>query len=273
MTIDRYIIISVLFHFLFMGILGITYSTPATSEKIFNVDLVGPVDVQKSIVQKRSKPVLKKPAPPLTKAKPVLKRRRRRPPDKNILPETLLGKGTGHEQNKISPGKESDKSQDNKYIESDNALSSPKKEEGTLPEGKDGIALFPKSSLFDKKTIDKFARRSPPTSQGLTFSSEFKNRGYMKMLKERIESIWKYPKEAARLGISGDLYLKFKIKRDGSLGDVELVRTSGYRDFDEAAIKALKDGQPYWPLPDDWEKDELEINGHFIYVFGATYVM
>ena len=54
---------------------------------------------------------------------------------------------------------------------------------------------------------------------------------------------------------------------------LELVRTSGYRDFDEAAIKALKDGQPYWPLPDDWEKDELEINGHFIYVFGSTYVM
>jgi protein TonB len=93
------------------------------------------------------------------------------------------------------------------------------------------------------------------------------------MLKEKIEQIWKYPKEAARLGVSGDLYIKFAIKRDGKLGKVEVSRTSGYRYLDEAVMKALKDGAPYWPLPDDWEEKDLEINGHFIYIFGGTYVM
>jgi len=93
------------------------------------------------------------------------------------------------------------------------------------------------------------------------------------MLKDRIESIWKYPKEAARRGISGDLYIEFSIKRDGSLGEVRLIRTSGYKDLDKAAMKALKDGEPYWPLPDNWKGDDLSITGHFIYITGKFYVM
>ena len=93
------------------------------------------------------------------------------------------------------------------------------------------------------------------------------------MLKEKIESIWQYPKEAARLGLSGDLYIKFTIKRDGKLGEIDLLRTSGHKDLDEAAMKALKDAEPFWPLPADWEKDDLEINGHFIYVYGSAFIM
>ncbi|MBI5664700.1 MAG: energy transducer TonB [Nitrospirae bacterium] len=92
----------------------------------------------------------------------------------------------------------------------------------------------------------------------------------MRMLKERIESIWQYPKEAARMGLSGDLYMKFTIRKDGRLGEVELLRTSGFKDLDEAAIKAVKKAEPFWPLPDDWDKDDLEIKGHFIYIFGDT---
>jgi len=86
------------------------------------------------------------------------------------------------------------------------------------------------------------------------------------MLKEKIEGIWIYPPEAARLGISGDLYINFVIKRDGKLGEVEVVRTSGFRELDKAAVKALKDAEPFWPLPEDWEKEDLEIKGHFIYI-------
>jgi protein TonB len=93
------------------------------------------------------------------------------------------------------------------------------------------------------------------------------------MLKERIEDIWKYPKEAAQKGLSGELYIKFSINKDGRLGETEIVRTSGHRELDEAAMKALKNAEPFWPLPDDWDKDTLEIKGHFIYIFGDTLVM
>ena len=107
----------------------------------------------------------------------------------------------------------------------------------------------------------------------ITFDTrEFKYQGYMARLKEKIESIWQYPRSAAERGIYGDLYIRFSIKKDGSLGRVDLVRTSGYRDLDEAAFKALRDASPFWPLPKEWDTEEFIIEGHFIYTLYGYYI-
>lgn len=88
---------------------------------------------------------------------------------------------------------------------------------------------------------------------------------YDRKLKERIEHIWIYPPSAAARGISGDLLIRFTIMKNGKLGAVELIRTSGHKDLDDAAIKALKDASPFWPLPESWGMDSYTIDGHFIY--------
>lgn len=88
---------------------------------------------------------------------------------------------------------------------------------------------------------------------------------YDRKLKERIEHIWIYPPSAAARGISGDLLIRFTIMKNGKLGAVDLVRTSGHKDLDDAAIKALKDASPFWPLPESWGMDSYSIDGHFIY--------
>jgi periplasmic protein TonB len=88
---------------------------------------------------------------------------------------------------------------------------------------------------------------------------------YDMKLKERIEHIWIYPPSAAARGISGDLVIRFTIMKNGKLGAVELVRTSGHKDLDDAAIKALQDASPFWPLPESWGMDSYTIDGHFIY--------
>jgi len=131
------------------------------------------------------------------------------------------------------------------------------------------------SFLFDKETIEKYAKKDIERKEkGLTFEApELRHRGYMSMLKEKIENVWKYPEDAALKGITGDLYIMFSILRDGRLGEARVVRTSGFRDLDDAALRAVKDAEPYWPLPDDWEEDELPITGHFIYVIGGGYIL
>jgi periplasmic protein TonB len=88
---------------------------------------------------------------------------------------------------------------------------------------------------------------------------------YDRKLKERIEHIWIYPPSAAARGISGDLVIRFTIMKNGKLGAVELIRTSGHKDLDDAAIKALQDASPFWPLPESWGMDAYTIDGHFIY--------
>lgn len=135
-----------------------------------------------------------------------------------------------------------------------------------------------KPDIFDKDIISKLTNnkkinKDNDSSRVLSFSSkEFNDWGYLQRLKEKIERIWQYPLEAAERGIFGDLYIKFIIDRNGKLISIELLRTSGYRMLDDAAIKALKDAQPFWPLPDDWEKDSLTITGHFIYTLRGFYL-
>jgi len=261
MKFSSYISVSVIFHLTLILLLAMVSYSDKTYTDIFDVDVVAPFEpVQQDTVQK-IKPPLKK------RKKPVLVKKHR-PPEKNLKPNTLFDENTG-------PSDSANQSPEQAHKENDKeSVTALQKEDAFTQPGKDAITTIPPSALFDRKTIDKFASKGPAKDKGLTFEApELNNRGYMRLLREKIENIWKYPREAARLGRSGDLYIKFSIKKNGWLGKVELIRTSGHRELDEAAIKALKDAQPYWPLPDDWKDDELEINGHFIYVYGTTYLL
>lgn len=129
--------------------------------------------------------------------------------------------------------------------------------------------------------IDRLARRferkerkrKGNRDKGITFDAdELRYRSYLMKLKSRIEHIWVYPRELAQRGIFGDLYIQFTIRKDGSLGSVKLLRTSGYSELDEAAMRALREGAPYWPLPEKWEEEAITITGHFIYTLSGFYI-
>ncbi|OGW39252.1 MAG: hypothetical protein A2Y97_00965 [Nitrospirae bacterium RBG_13_39_12] len=146
-------------------------------------------------------------------------------------------------------------------------------------EGSDKLSPPIRERLFDKGVIGDIAKRdiekkdSEKKDTKLTFDTkDYRFMIYNKKLKERIESIWFYPPDAAAKGIYGDLIIKFIIKKNGKLGTVELVRTSGHKNLDDAAIKALRDGEPYWPLPDEWGMEAYTIEGHFIYSIYGYYI-
>jgi protein TonB len=154
------------------------------------------------------------------------------------------------------------------------------KENGEQLSGKSlqpGVQQTPiRDRLFDRDIIAKLSKKDQEgikNGSSITFDSEeFKYYGYMQRLKEKIESIWKYPSDSAARGEYGDLYIQFTIKKNGKIGAVELVKTSGYPSLDTAAIKALREADPYWPLPDAMGKESLTITGHFVYVHGGYYI-
>jgi protein TonB len=143
---------------------------------------------------------------------------------------------------------------------------------------------LPREKLFDRNIIGDLAKRDiereknerekmQGKGRSLTFDTkDYKFLLYNERLKERIESIWIYPHDAATRGIYGDLIIRFTIKKNGTLGAIELVRTSGHQNLDEAAMKALKDGEPYWPLPEEWGMDAYTIVGHFVYTIYGYYI-
>jgi protein TonB len=148
---------------------------------------------------------------------------------------------------------------------------------GAQKPDKPGIPAI--NRLFDKNIIGDLAKRETEKKEKerkestLTFdTSKYRFSTYNERLKEQIENIWIYPSEEAARGIYGELIIRFTIKKNGRLGAVELVRTSGYKSLDDAAIKALRDGEPYWPLPNAWGMDAYTIEGHFIYTIYGYYV-
>ena len=127
-----------------------------------------------------------------------------------------------------------------------------------------------RGKLFDPKIIGDIAKKDvteeSKKDDAITFDTrEYRYAGYMRKLKEKIENIWIYPPEARARGLYGDLKIRFVIEKDGRIGLIELVRTSGYKMLDDAAMKALKDGEPYWPLPEEWGMESYPVLGHFIY--------
>lgn len=136
-----------------------------------------------------------------------------------------------------------------------------------------------REQLFDRNVITELAKRHQEDEEkkkqkkSFTFdATDYKFLIYNQKLKERIESIWKYPPEAASRGIYGDLIIRFTILKNGRLGKIELVRTSGHEDLDDAAMKALKDAAPFWPIPNEWEMESYTIVGHFVYTIYGYYV-
>ncbi len=238
---------------------------------LYNVNIVGPFEEKKELPPPEKKNFQRPPAPT---GKPAPKKLLDTTP-----PKTLFGEGKDSEYPKFKNHDRAVEEQSgikNSTGSGRDAGVTSSDKEGILPEG--GKGLSEKPNFFDKETIEKYARKGTEEGigekKGLTFDApELKHRGFMRKLKEKIESVWKYPEEAARRGISGDLYISFSIHKNGSLGEVKLERTSGYSDLDKAAMKALRDAAPYWPLPDDLKEDELSITGHFIYVFGTPYIM
>ena len=273
-------------HLLLLGYFGMMHSTES-EPKVFNVNIVSPADITQDsdtegeVIIPKETAVQKQPVP---ERKPVIVKRRPRPVDidNSVKPDVVFGEGLGEAQKDTSGSEMKEDSAKPKGLDSGRA------EKEVLPSGldestppvSDGPALSPGDFLFDKQTIEKYASKGTREGAGIQdgkgfmfYAPEFKNRAYMRMLRDRIESIWKYPEEAARRRLTGDLYIKFVIRKNGKLDKVELVRTSGYRELDEAAIQALKRAEPYWPLPENYDKEVLEITGHFIYVIGSPYVM
>ena len=96
-------------------------------------------------------------------------------------------------------------------------------------------------------------------------SPDPKYQDYFKILRERIQSKWTYPREAGDRGIGGSLLIEFHIAKDGRLAYLEIRRSSGLEVLDEYAVNAIKLAQPFPPVPDNLAKQVLPINGNFVY--------
>lgn len=96
-----------------------------------------------------------------------------------------------------------------------------------------------------------------------TSAKQAADAAYLLDWRRRLEAVGNkyYPEASVRYGLYGDLRLLVVIRKDGSLEDIQVLKSSGYAVLDEAAIKIVRMGAPYSPFPPELAAttDKLEI--------------
>jgi protein TonB len=90
-----------------------------------------------------------------------------------------------------------------------------------------------------------------PAPQVLPLEEQFEfttAREYFEMLNLRIHSFKEYPESAKSRHLEGRVKVQFVVSEDGSLADIKVLKSSRYKNLDEAAVAAVKRASPF-PRP------------------------
>jgi periplasmic protein TonB len=74
-------------------------------------------------------------------------------------------------------------------------------------------------------------------------------RTYTEMVQKQIEAVKQYPKRAQRRNEQGVVTIVFTIGKDGKIVSANIIKSSGSRILDGAALDAVKKASPFTPPP------------------------
>lgn len=103
------------------------------------------------------------------------------------------------------------------------------------------------------------ARLAPLMTQDIRY------RGYRDALWQRIDERLFYPEAAAAEKVRAKVVLRFEVTRDGHLATLEILKSSGYRLFDEEALMAVRRAAPFPRFPPAITANRLAIKSEILY--------
>ncbi|MDH5832206.1 TonB family protein [Luteimonas sp. M1R5S18] len=134
-----------------------------------------------------------------------------------------------------------------------NADARPQADDSALPRGEQKIErdlamarlaaeIHLRSERYAKRPKRKFVSAS---------TQEWAYAGYLRDWVDRVQRVGNlnYPDEARRRQLAGELVISVAIRRDGSVERADIIRSSGIRLLDDAALRIARLAEPYPPLP------------------------
>ncbi len=88
---------------------------------------------------------------------------------------------------------------------------------------------------------------------------------FFRRFRANIYNVWNYPEAARQREEQGVCLLRIVVSRQGTIDDVQLLESTGSRTLDDEAIRAVRKGQPYGPLPSVYPHPQLNIMAYFRY--------
>ena len=87
-----------------------------------------------------------------------------------------------------------------------------------------------------------------PQAQSINVEKEFLDAHLGEIRALLIQNL-KYPRNAQRLKMQGEVRVSFRLKSDGSVENIEIIKSSGFELLDEDAKALIKNTAPQFPKP------------------------
>jgi len=94
-------------------------------------------------------------------------------------------------------------------------------------------------------------------------SSTFPYLYYLKILKNKIYENWKPPLSIDTPEQTENAIIFFKILKSGDIVDPKIEKSSGFRFFDQSALRAVIQASPLPPLPQEFQEEFLGVHMGF----------
>ncbi len=88
---------------------------------------------------------------------------------------------------------------------------------------------------------------------------------FLRRFETAVYGVWRYPADAARLGIEGVTPVRITFNRQGEIVSVELLNSSGSKILDEEVLRALRQIGPVGAFPKGYDKNEFNLIAFFQY--------
>ncbi len=82
---------------------------------------------------------------------------------------------------------------------------------------------------------------------------------YQDSIKQKIQKNKKYPRWALRAKHQGIVRIAFEVLSSGNVNNLSLLESSGFKELDEAALKAIKKATPFAVFPEIFQADKIQI--------------
>lgn len=107
------------------------------------------------------------------------------------------------------------------------------------------------------QSMQEYAQRGKHRYIVSAQAMEYRDAAYLDAWRSKVERVGNlnYPDEAKRRNLSGRLLLDVAINADGTLNDITLLRSSGSKVLDDAAIRIVRLAAPFSEFPPEMRSD------------------
>lgn len=125
-----------------------------------------------------------------------------------------------------------------------------------------------KLTRSDLARINKEQQEKTQQAEQETISLDTRDKRYVtyaKVIKERVQSHWQYPRQARDNLIEGKLTVMFSLNPGGHLLEVGIIKPSGFEILDQGAIEGITRAAPFPPIPSHINVKRLNVVARFDY--------